>query len=195
MPATTFWGVCNGGFGQVADGELNNVTAALTVNMRDAGTTDRFTDATFPFLVTIHDGDLPPESPHLDENMEIAIVESFPDTDQMELNRPNPKPHTGEPHIQLMVLMEHVKELQDAINELEERWVEETPSGDVDGVNVNFTSSREPLAGTTPALLLRGLERTPGVEYTWTGTAIEYLPPIVPMPGDRHFLRYQAAPL
>jgi hypothetical protein len=170
--ATTFWGVCNGGFGQVADGELNNVTPSLTINLKDVGTGTRFAEATFPFLVTIHDGDLPASYPHLDANMEIAVVESFPDTDQMELTRPNPKPHTGEPHIQLMVMKEHVKQLQDAVNAIEQvhRVFGEVLGGLKNGSNLVFTFGND-FDAETERINFSGLILTRGDDYTVTGPA------------------------
>lgn len=59
---------------------------------------------------------------------------------------------------------------------LKQFWVDEAPSGSVNGSNVTFTLANTPLenGSTEPSvdLYLNGLYQTPGVDYTISGVTI-----------------------
>lgn len=59
---------------------------------------------------------------------------------------------------------------------LKQFWVDEAPSGAVNGANVTFTLAQTPLenGSTEPSvdLYIDGLYQTPGVDYTISGVTI-----------------------
>lgn len=60
--------------------------------------------------------------------------------------------------------------------------INETPDGDVDGVNDEFTLDATPRAGTL-GVWLNGLLQNPATDYTLAGDTITFTDP--PLPGDK----------
>ena len=59
----------------------------------------------------------------------------------------------------------------------------ETPAGALDGVNGTFTLANTPL-GSSLALFRNGLYMTANLDYTLTGSTIQFAPAAIPQPGD-----------
>jgi hypothetical protein len=59
----------------------------------------------------------------------------------------------------------------------------ETPGGAVDGVNTNFTLANTPL-GSSLMLFRNGLNTAANLDYTLTGSAIQFAAGALPQPGD-----------
>jgi hypothetical protein len=51
-------------------------------------------------------------------------------------------------------------------------FVQETPTGDVDGVNVTFTTTNNPIFTTAHLLFINGILLRQGVHYTISGNTI-----------------------
>ncbi len=59
----------------------------------------------------------------------------------------------------------------------------ETPAGALDGVNGTFTLANTPL-GSSLAIFRNGLYMTANLDYTLTGSTIQFVPGAIPQPGD-----------
>ena len=55
---------------------------------------------------------------------------------------------------------------------LKDFWVDETPSGTINGSNTAFTLSQTPNENESVNLYLDGLKLTAGVDYTLSGSSI-----------------------
>lgn len=99
-------------------GSLANITASLTVNGID---TSSFPAVTTGYIVTIWNDVTYPE-PSDDPNMEKATVTAttIGANGSFTLLRTNPKVHVGTPRIALLVLSQHITEIQDAIHEIQD---------------------------------------------------------------------------
>lgn len=64
-----------------------------------------------------------------------------------------------------------------------DEFIEETPGGTINGVNVTFTLSQIP---DTLFLFVNGVYQTVGVDYTVSGSTITYLAGAIPQTGDAH---------
>ena len=65
------------------------------------------------------------------------------------------------------------------------RYVDaETPGGAIDGVNAAFTLAQVPNPMASLALYRNGLLQRTGVDYFWSGPALQFYPATVPRPGD-----------
>lgn len=53
-------------------------------------------------------------------------------------------------------------------------WVDETPSGSVNGSNTLFVVAQTPLENDSVDVYLDGLKKTPGVDYTISGSNITF---------------------
>jgi hypothetical protein len=60
----------------------------------------------------------------------------------------------------------------------------EVPGGTVDGANTTFTLANPPTPATSLVLFRNGIGQQPGVDYTLTGSSIQFLTGAVPQPGD-----------
>jgi len=61
-------------------------------------------------------------------------------------------------------------------------WVQEVPSGAVNGTNVTFVLSKTPLETESIEVFLDGLRKDPGVDYTVSGLNIVFT--TAPVPGQ-----------
>ena len=59
----------------------------------------------------------------------------------------------------------------------------ETPAGTLDGMNGTFTLANTPL-GSSLTLFRNGLYMTANLDYTLTGSTIQFVPGAIPQPGD-----------
>src|SRR6202012_5603732 len=59
----------------------------------------------------------------------------------------------------------------------------ETPAGTLDGMNGTFTLANPPL-GSSLTLFRNGLYMTANLDYTLTGSTIQFVPGAIPQPGD-----------
>ncbi len=66
----------------------------------------------------------------------------------------------------------------------------ETPGGAMDGVNTTFTLANTPL-GSSLMLFLNGLYMTANLDYTLTGSSIQFVPGAIPQPGDTLIASYR----
>jgi hypothetical protein len=57
---------------------------------------------------------------------------------------------------------------------LKKFWVQEVPSGLVNGTNVTFVLSKPPLEAECVEVFVDGLRKDPGVEYTISGSTITF---------------------
>jgi hypothetical protein len=53
-------------------------------------------------------------------------------------------------------------------------WVDETPSGTIDGSNTQFSLAETPLENDAVDVYIDGLKQTPGVDYTISGSDITF---------------------
>ena len=100
-----------------AANSLNNITPTLTIS---GVNTTSFPAVTTGYIVTIWNETLYPD-PSDDPNMEKARVTAaeIGANGSFTLNRTSPKVHPGNPRIALLVLAQHLSELQTAVNELQ----------------------------------------------------------------------------
>ena len=61
-------------------------------------------------------------------------------------------------------------------------WVQEVPSGAVNGTNVTFVLSKTPLETESIEVFLDGLRKDPGVDFTVSGLNIVFT--TAPVPGQ-----------
>jgi hypothetical protein len=69
----------------------------------------------------------------------------------------------------------------------------EAPAGVVDGSNGTFTLANTPSPATSLALFRNGVVQKPGVDFTLTGSAVQFLAGAVPQPGDTLAAWYRLA--
>ena len=70
----------------------------------------------------------------------------------------------------------------------------EVPGGTLDGVNATFTLANAPSPPTSLALFRNGVVQQPGVDYTLTGSTVQFLAGATPQPGDTLTAWYRLAP-
>lgn len=115
---TTFLQVSDNSKTRALDGSLNNTTTPITLNGID---TTKFIPVTSGYAITIWDDTTYPD-PSDDPNMEKALVTAatIAASGSFTISRPFAKSHTGTPKMALLVVAQHISDLQTAINNNEE---------------------------------------------------------------------------
>jgi hypothetical protein len=126
---TTFLQVKDNAYARSPNNALNNTTANLTLNSLD---TTKLPVVTTGFALTIWD-DVTYPNPGDDPNMEKCLVSDadIAATGSLTLFRGNPKAHTGTPKMALLMLAQHVSDLNQAVNTLETSVAQKANATDV----------------------------------------------------------------
>ncbi len=69
----------------------------------------------------------------------------------------------------------------------------ETPAGDVDGVNTQFTLNEAPVPASSLALFRNGILQAAGPDFTLANTVVSFTAGSTPQPGDRLLATYRTA--
>lgn len=172
------------GFSKAVSSVLNNTTTPLTFAVT-TGTGARFPVDGKKFMLTVHSDSFPADNPFADADFEVMMAVARPgNADNMTVTRTDPKAHPGTPHVQLLIMAQHVKELQNALHEVEKGPVTVPLILVNDSTGRNWDFPNTPMADSDPEIMVNGLPQAITLDYVRASARVTFTAESTPVTTD-----------